>query len=320
MCWRARCRDSRRCAAERLRPPRRPPRIATSDVWFTAYPISLITRPGQSFLFDPRRRRAVVGVRADRHHCGPHRSGQARRRHRRLGRDPQRRRSLRPHQHRHRSRLRHGGRVPRALRHVAESHGGSIIDDIVPGHTGKGADFRLAEMGFKDYPGTTDMVAIPPEDWHLLPDVPEGYDSVNLDPATEHTLAEHGYIIGALQRVIFYTPGVKETNWSATAPAIGPDGITRRCWSTCITSSRVSPPSTGWTRPSPVCASSSATRCTRSASLARARCASTPTDSSASRRAPRVCRRGRRGIRSRTPRTTSSRAWSARSAGSRSRS
>ena len=44
----------------------------------------------------------------------------------------------------------------------------------------------------------------------------------------EHELAERGYIIGALQRVIFYTPGVKETNWSATAPVAGPDGVTRR--------------------------------------------------------------------------------------------
>ena len=29
---------------------------------------------------------------------------------------------------------------------IANWYGGTIIDDIVPGHTGKGADFRLAEM------------------------------------------------------------------------------------------------------------------------------------------------------------------------------
>ena len=103
-----------------------------------------------------------------------------------------------------------------------------MIDDIVPGHTGKGADFRLAEMAFKDYPGIYHMIEIPPEDWHLLPDVPEGRDSVNLDAATEHELAQRGYIIGELQRVIFYMPGVKETNWSATGPVIGVDGHTRR--------------------------------------------------------------------------------------------
>ena len=56
----------------------------------------------------------------------------------------------------------------------ASVHGGTIIDDIVPGHTGKGADFRLAEMNHKDYPGIYHMVDIPEEDWHLLPDVPAG--------------------------------------------------------------------------------------------------------------------------------------------------
>ena len=55
---------------------------------------------------------------------------------------------------------------------TAEGHGGVIIDDIVPGHTGKGADFRLAEMGYTDYPGIYHMVSIPREDWRLLPDVP----------------------------------------------------------------------------------------------------------------------------------------------------
>ena len=51
---------------------------------------------------------------------------------------------------------------------------GIIIDDIVPGHTGKGADFRLAEMKVGDYPGIYQMVEIPPEDWALLPPVPPG--------------------------------------------------------------------------------------------------------------------------------------------------
>ena len=40
----------------------------------------------------------------------------------------------------------------RTMCEVAAAHGGIIIDDIVPGHTGKGADFRLAEMGVGDYP------------------------------------------------------------------------------------------------------------------------------------------------------------------------
>jgi maltose alpha-D-glucosyltransferase/alpha-amylase len=41
-------------------------------------------------------------------------------------------------------------------------------------------------------------------------------------------LQRAGYIIGRLQRVIFYEPGVKETNWSATRPVVDTAGKTRR--------------------------------------------------------------------------------------------
>lgn len=201
--------------------------IATSDVWFTAYPISYITRPGQSFLaalgdeelWATFERIGITAV-----HTGPvKRAGGI------AGwmETP----SIDGHFDRISTQIDPAFGTEdefRALCDVADTHGGSIIDDIVPGHTGKGADFRLAEMGYKDYPGIYHMIEIPPEDWSLLPDVPDGADSVNLDSVTEHALMEHGYIIGALQRVIFYTPGVKETNWSATAPVTGPDGVTRR--------------------------------------------------------------------------------------------
>lgn len=201
--------------------------IATSDVWFTAYPISLITRPGQSFLAalgDDELWSAFERVGISAIHTGPvKRAGGI------AGwlETP----SVDGHFDRISTAIDPAFGTEdefRSLCDVADTHGGSIIDDIVPGHTGKGADFRLAEMGYKDYPGIYHMVEILPEDWSLLPEVPEGVDSVNLDPATEHELAERGYIIGALQRVIFYTPGVKETNWSATAPVVGPDGASRR--------------------------------------------------------------------------------------------
>ena len=116
----------------------------------------------------------------------------------------------------------------RTMCEVAAGHLGMVIDDIVPGHTGKGADFRLAEMKVGDFPGIYHMVEIPEKDWHLLPRVPKGRDSVNLDVEAEDQLAKHGYIIGRMQRVIFYDPGVKDTNWSATAPVLGPDGQERR--------------------------------------------------------------------------------------------
>jgi trehalose synthase len=83
-------------------------------------------------------------------------------------------------------------------------------------------------MGYADYPGIYHMVAIDPADWALLPEVPAGADSVNLDADAEALLANAGYIIGELQRVIFFEPGVKETNWSVTRPVLGVDGIERR--------------------------------------------------------------------------------------------
>lgn len=116
----------------------------------------------------------------------------------------------------------------RAMCESAASFGGTIIDDIVPGHTGKGADFRLAEMNYRDYPGIYHMIDIPDTDWHLLPDVPEGEDSVNLSTEAEKNLQEAGIIIGQLQRVIFYEPGVKETNWSVTKPIYDTKGKLRR--------------------------------------------------------------------------------------------
>ena len=99
---------------------------------------------------------------------------------------------------------------------TANWYGGTIIDDVVPGHTGKGADFRLAEMKYADYPGIYHMVEIDPLDWGELPEVPAGADSVNIDATTEAWLDKAGYIIGRLQRVIFWAEGVKETNWAVT--------------------------------------------------------------------------------------------------------
>ncbi|MEI0548667.1 hypothetical protein R1N68_29060, partial [Klebsiella sp. 72742] len=75
------------------------------------------------------------------------------------------------------------------------------IDDLIPSHTGKGADFRLAELALAPYPGLYHMVEIREEDWGLLPDVPEGRDSVNLLPAQCDELKARHYIVGQLQRV-----------------------------------------------------------------------------------------------------------------------
>ena len=201
--------------------------IETASVWFTAYPISVIGKPGRSFLAtlgDPELWKAFQRIGIQGLHTGPvKRAGGIR------GWKPT------PSVDGHFDRIStqidpaFGTEAEfRTMCEIAGEHGGTIIDDIVPGHTGKGADFRLAEMKVTNYPGIYHMVEIDPADWHLLPDVPEGRDSTNIDVETEDQLAKYGYIVGKLQRVIFHQPGVKDTNWSTTAAVLGPDGVTRR--------------------------------------------------------------------------------------------
>ncbi|MFJ4262448.1 maltose alpha-D-glucosyltransferase [Paenarthrobacter nicotinovorans] len=201
--------------------------VERAPVWFTAYPLSFITKGGQSFLSalgDPELWDAFsqIGIRGL--HTGPVKLAGGIRGW-----------SQTPSVDGHFDRISMAidpafgtEEEFRQMCEVAVEHGGTIIDDIVPGHTGKGADFRLAEMNFRDYPGIYHMVDIPEEDWHLLPDVPENEDSVNISPEAERALQQAGYIIGRLQRVIFYEPGVKETNWSATKAIIDTTGKARR--------------------------------------------------------------------------------------------
>jgi trehalose synthase len=201
--------------------------VEKASVWFTAYPMSMITPPGSSFLAtlgDRELWRAFQRIGIDAVHTGPVKqagglSG--------IKATP----SVDGYFDRISMDIDEAFGTEAEFRHVcavAAAHGASIIDDIVPGHTGKGADFRLAEMKVGDYPGIYHMVEIPPDDWHQLPEVPVGKDSANLSVEAEDRLMRAGYILGPLQRVIFYEPGIKETNWSATAPVRGPDGVVRR--------------------------------------------------------------------------------------------
>jgi trehalose synthase len=201
--------------------------LKRAAVWFTAYPLSFVTRPDQSFLSglaEPSLWAAFTQIGIDAIHTGPVKKAG--------GLDGWRQT---PSVDGHFDRIsmqvdpEFGSEADfRNLCAMADQHGGVIIDDIVPGHTGKGADFRLAEIAYADYPGIYHMVSIPRKDWHLLPDVPAGRDSVNLTAEAEAGLEQAGYIIGRLQRVIFYEGGIKETNWSATRIVTGVDGEDRR--------------------------------------------------------------------------------------------
>jgi maltose alpha-D-glucosyltransferase/alpha-amylase len=59
----------------------------------------------------------------------------------------------------------------RRLVRVAAEHDGLIAGDLVPLHTGTGADFRLALMAYRDYLCMYTMVEVRKEDWPLLPAV-----------------------------------------------------------------------------------------------------------------------------------------------------
>src|SRR5262249_23623663 len=111
---------------------------------------------------------------------------------------------------------------------VARSHGAIVIGDVIPGHTGKGADFLLAERAYEDYPGIYHMVQIDPADWGLLPPVPAGHDSANLSPSVVDALQRKHYIVGMLSSRIFYQPAIKDSDWSATDVVRGADGVSRR--------------------------------------------------------------------------------------------
>jgi hypothetical protein len=125
-----------------------------ASVWFNAYPASLITRPGESVvqsLADPELLRALREVGIEAIHTGPlKRAGSVRgtsygpsidgRFDRiELVIDPE---------------FGSDDQYRELVKRAAEQRI-TIIGDLVPGHTGKGPDFRLAERVVPGYPRAT---------------------------------------------------------------------------------------------------------------------------------------------------------------------
>jgi trehalose synthase len=202
--------------------------VEKASVWFTAYPPSIITKEGESMLQALGNEELwevfeEIGIKAI--HTGPmKRSGGIKDGEYTETVDGWFDRitlSIDPH---------YGtDEQYKELVKIAERHGGIIAGDIIPGHTGKGADFQLALMNYKDYPGIYHLVEIEEIDWKLLPEVSSGEDSVNLSEETVNILKDKGYIVGHLQRILFSVPGVTGvTAWDATDVVEGVDGIKRR--------------------------------------------------------------------------------------------
>lgn len=207
--------------------PRPRAAVKKASVWYTAYPMSMITEPGESMIASLGRQElwdAFEAIGIDGLHTGPMKAAGGLNKWDKTA-------SIDGHFDRISNSIDtiFGTEAEFiAMTQTAARHKATIIDDIVPGHTGKGADFRLAEMAIGDYPGIYHMVEIERVDWDILPHVPRGKDSINLTAEVEKVLKQRGYIIGKLQRVIFYEPGVKETNWSVTRAVKGADGKVRR--------------------------------------------------------------------------------------------
>ncbi len=208
--------------------PRPRDRLDRNSVWFSAYPDSLMGGPGVTaldILGSPRLHQLLSEIGVEAIHTGPmKRSGSV------TGTKygP----SIDGHFDRIESTVDpdYGSEDQyRAMVEVASRHGIIIIGDLVPGHTGKGPDFRLATLNEPGFPGLYTMVEIDPEDWAVLPDVPPRHDSANLSPAVAQTLKDRGYDpVGPLDLEVFARPGIKETCWSVTDVVCGVDGKDRR--------------------------------------------------------------------------------------------
>jgi len=201
--------------------------LGLASVWFNAYPGSLITRPGDTViegLGEPELLEVLQEVGIEAIHTGPlKRAGSVQG----MTYGP----SIDGHFDRIELVIDPAFGSDEQYRELVRRAGErriAIIGDMVPGHTGKGPDFRLAERGAPGFAALYAMVEIEREDWALLPEIPAGEDSVNLTPETALSLKRAGYIAGPLDAVIFKRPGIKQSNWSVTEVVRGVDGQDRR--------------------------------------------------------------------------------------------
>jgi trehalose synthase len=111
---------------------------------------------------------------------------------------------------------------------TSANHGGIIGSDLVPLHTGFGADFRLAERAYKDYPGMFVMSQIPQSLWNLLPPVRDPWGQALLPVPAAVQLRNMGYIPGTIHDADADPAAATWSGWSATPEVVGVDGVPRR--------------------------------------------------------------------------------------------
>jgi trehalose synthase len=116
----------------------------------------------------------------------------------------------------------------RRMVQAAEESGGLIAGDLVPLHTGKGADYLLALRAYKEYPGMYTMVEIRKEDWPLLPPVNDPWQTALVSNELADKLTEMGYIPGRIYPADADPEVRSSSGWSATGEVLGVDGKMRR--------------------------------------------------------------------------------------------
>ncbi len=201
--------------------------VKEGSVWVLGYPGSVITRPGQSVIAawaDPRLWDSFreIGIRVL--HTGPvKRAGGIRGCDHTpsvdgwfdpisLEIDPQ---------------LGTEGEYRRMVE-VAREHGGAVAGDLVPLHTGKGADFLLALRAYKDYPGMYVLAEIEGKDWEHLPEVEGPWDTRAVPRDAARALAAKGYIPGLINSNDATAGALELSGWDATGTIRGVDGKPRR--------------------------------------------------------------------------------------------
>jgi trehalose synthase len=201
--------------------------VKSASVWLLDYPGSVITHPDRSVLAtwgDPDLWSALEKIGIDLLHTGPIKlaGGILERRYTpsvdgwfdpisieidpELGTDDEYRQMVR----------------------TAARHGGLIAGDLVPLHTGMGADFRLAQRAYRDYPGMYTMVEIRKEDWPLLPEVDGPWRAEVLAKEPAEKLHQKGYLPGLINSNDAIENARELSGWSATGEVLGVDGKTRR--------------------------------------------------------------------------------------------
>lgn len=111
---------------------------------------------------------------------------------------------------------------------AAKNAGGLIAGDLVPLHTGKGADYLLALRSQGEYPGMYVMVEIDKKDWGLLPPAKDEWQTALVSNEVADQLTKLGYIPGRISPADA-DPAVRNSSgWSATGEIPGVDGKVRR--------------------------------------------------------------------------------------------